>query len=890
MIGQAEKSIDQYREAVSYKFEHFFSAHKIKDISFHCGLAAAIVACFHLKNFKIKKLDKALIILNSLFYSFSKRCTPARPFQFSEFIAKHLSKKKEVEGLIIELLYGLYFKDIDLSNLIFEKQKNDFEFLLFQKIAEKVSEATLRKIIQTLSLDMQVRLICFSFQHYREGSYLIIREFEQLFKRGKGQIKSSLPAKNLVELINLLKRRYYDADHLFILLQKKEKLEEADLTSLMHRLEEHAWRQTQEFHSLLDKLIPLIINFPIKVHDAIEKLKQTTYSASQKSENTAKLQAQKESLEAYFKDYYKRDYSVEDFNNLLKVIGFRGHYPYIRIYGKDIFTTSLIDKLNILNEIFSSPPSLAQINQSELLSIFSFILMLVNHLEAVNYNPSKYKEGIELLTCAIPTCGKRLSRQSGLNTLLEGLISFTTFLNEKLRGSITLSKLPIFVFDQSNESLFNENCRYIRNLNKYHGSNVVHVSKNDALALANKIGLEPLLNTTQHGSFGFGGSRNCVFLLTALLKKLYAGGKRTFRDILQEDKATLISIFQQTVLEKQKDQAFSENMIFMIDDDMEIPQANFFPHALFVQQCSNAYAFSHGFCYGRATKFQNRFRNLNDLLEKSLDTFDFTQWLRIPFSITMAEFVGNPKICLNLPLGQEESHLRISKVPNPLLHISYHLGGTRYPGQQIPTHFFVGLEKHLERFIPYTMDINISSDLIDPSNELGQSILPWNDIKIADTFTCLQDVFIYIANDNTRREMQHRFWKNVQAVFDKEQGNNIPLRICLNDLMTMDIDLILKEFKKQNSLDRTESAALSKIGELYKFFQRDAKIFWEFGSMLLTHEIDEGNSKKIIEQTKQHVEKQQGVSFADYTFTQSFYLLCHSAGAGGFSDIIRGLL
>lgn len=755
----------------------------------------------------------------------------------TSFIRTYLVKKADIKRLSIAFFYGLYFKDIDLSLL--ESGTLNAEYILFQLLAEQASTSSLRKYIQKLSFEIQVRLIGHSLQHYREGSYFILTECEQLFSKGAQRYH------RLYEFLLHLKRHYYDIDYFQELLNQEKTINEKALENIQHQLEAKAEKQIQEISSLFKQLTVL------------------------------------------FKSHDEHRFSLEDFRQFAKTFGLYGHYPYITLLGKEILTTSLLDKMRILQAIFRDPLRSVQIKPEEFQSVVSFLLMLRTHLASINGDPTKYAEGLKWLTIAIPTSGKRLDKQAGLHSLIDGVNFMQDFLNANLPSQKQLKSPPIFVFDQSDEPIFIKNKRYIHRINKIKHSNVVHVSRKEALAIANKIGIEPLLNTTKEGNFGFAGSRNCVFLLAPLLKHLYLKGKTTINSVLKLDRKTLLHLFKDVVLSANNRD--SGNTILMIDDDMQIPEANLFCHALFSQDCANSYGFSHGFCYGRATKYLNRFRALQEILYHPEDTFDITQWVNIPFSITMAEYIGKPKICLNVPFGQEERHLDIGKVINPLLQLSYHLGGTRYPNQHIPSRHFIDLDKHLAKFIPYTMDINLSMDLIEPSNVNGRCIFPWNDIPFSTHFSCLNDVFNYISDKKTKKIIQQRFWRNVNEVFGSSD-NDIPLRKCLHEIINMNVDAIFNGFKRQHPLNHAEKTALTKIGNLYKEFQQDATLLWSFATSLIKSDLGSHQIKDIINQTKSALEKQNAVSLSDYPFTQHFYLLCLSVGAGEFSDNIHSII
>lgn len=896
-----------YSDHVDQLIVLFFEAEKnLDEESFSESLIAVIQQCFHLPVKGIKTLDKSLLILDSLFHHFSKRSLDAPVFRLSIFIRDYISKESELKQFLISLLNGLYFGDIDLSLHQQQNKRENLELFLLQLLAEHVSRKTLNNILNNLSLDKKVNLIAYSFKYYREGSFIILNQFENLFKSSNSNV-----SKLLKNLIFHLRRKYYNVYTLMQILLNQSELSEEELKNTLKELEQYAFTQSQNIYALFNQLIPVMIESPIRVFDELENLKQLMnneeYLPAEKERKEALHRT--EELKAYFEPYFANHFIVQDFDAFARVFGFEGHSPLLQFQEEQTYIHYLSDKLSILKDLFENPLKLIQTDFRRIRNYFAFTLSIISHLEALKRNPSKYKEALDRMIFAIPTCGKILANQPSLPSLLGGLFSLVELLNKNTPNKIQLKDYPIFVFDQSEDKLFAKNHRFIGKLNRLYKSSVIHISKNETLLLAQKISVESLLDTTRTGSFGYGGARNCVFLLSPLLRDVYAQ-YRNLSKIHDIDEKDLLRIFQEDVLESDHKEGHVSNIIFMIDDDTEIPESNLFSQTLFSRELWNHYSFSPGYVLGRGTLYSVKFLNLIRLLKYPKKIFKHTEWIPLPFSVGMCEFLDKPRICVNLPFGGEESHLTGPVRCNPFLSPSIHLAGNRYPSTQWPTRFFVGLEKHLKSYIPYSFYVRMVSTLFDPNDKQGACIFPWNKMNFPFTFNNLKDVFKIISDDKIRKEMQKKFWKNVHHLLITTQKEEYSLSEHISDLIHMDINSILKDFKKNEILNRIEKRSLTEIGNVYKFFQRDAKYLWEFAikvaegikAQVISNQtnvsenwfeacIDQSvNISEIIETIKNQIENLHGIHFRDYPLTEGFYLMFDVVGAAKFNKACSQIL
>ena len=59
--------------------------------------------------------------------------------------------------------------------------KENLEYFLLQIIAENISKKNLKTLLKKLPLHKQLALICFVQKNYREGSYTLLQQFEEIY-------------------------------------------------------------------------------------------------------------------------------------------------------------------------------------------------------------------------------------------------------------------------------------------------------------------------------------------------------------------------------------------------------------------------------------------------------------------------------------------------------------------------------------------------------------------------------------------------------------------------------------------------------------------------------------------------------------------------------------
>ncbi len=728
-----------------------------------------------------------------------------------------LDRRRFLTAVQYEIFYtGLKICDLD-------------EYALLQRLAESACPDTLEKALRELTLNETVELVYYAFRNYREGSYAILTTLETIYPLDHP----------LQTLIDGFRSYYYD-------LNQRLPLE---LSQLLAFQEVYARKQTELCFNLFCRLIPLIVASPLHIAQVTEG-------------DLGQAAERKRALEQRFR-YVP---SLSEFQNFTRRFGLHNQVPFLW-KGTKQPETSLHDKLQLLCKLFERPEALPQIAAGEMVAFLSYALNILMHLEAMRQQPNKYTAGLQMLTCAIPTRNKNLAALPGVASLLRGLKDVLP----------SLGAFPIFIYDQSEPEIYAINQHYLAQLARRYECPILHLHLAQILMLGKKIGAERLLDTTQKGQLGFGGARNCVFLLTPVLRQLFVRGYQTVQAMLASDPALLKQLFQAHVLAHKE---LAGNAIFMIDDDMEIPPSNLFCHAFFAHEAFNRYSCSASYAIGRATKFNIIYPAFRQVLTDPKAIFSSSQWTTDICSAAMSEYVTKPKICLNLPFGSEEQHLRGLMEANPLLHPSIHLAGPRYPTGAVPTRPWYGLEEYLTWYLPYSIQIAMTVSLLDPTGKQGRCVFPWNQKEQLQTHTSLRSAFHHITSQDQRKEMQKRFWRNVE-LFRQSEVEDMPFLTAIKDLIDCDIAQVIQECQIQAWLTSDEKNSLEKIGAIYAFYQQDARLLWRFVEIAI--------SGTAVDEAKSILESERSLSFSQFPLTNGLHLLFHSVGLAEFNQLLADL-
>ncbi len=713
---------------------------------------------------------------------------------FSAPFDDHNADAESTKKVLTEIFYGLYYGDI---------QKDRFSKYLIPQIYAEKGHVDLSRY----SEEEKLRLLAYLFSHKREGTFTLIHAYDAHFSK----------------LIDNLIREYYDAQLFNRLVSQNLPLEVIEKA-----LEEKALLQTEEFYFHFNSLVKNLI---ANTEDIYKGLLEIAKNDQERQIATRQQQI----VRAGFAPYLARGYSFEDFHAFTKTFGLTG-YPSIY---KDAFseTTSLVEKIKNLDMIVKGligiRRSIASLMRDELQSILSFVFAIIIHLQRVSDDKGCIP--------AIATC-KELSKQFALQTIVSGYANFFT------------KKYPIVVYDQSDAEQFEKNRQFIATLQ----ANVVHVSKKDASLIAKKFGADKLLETHPSGSFGYGGARNCQFLLTGLIA----------RHSIDE----LLSLPDQKVKELFLDYGIDE-LLLIVDDDMYISDTNILSQSIFAKNWRNDPVGCVGYQLGRASKYNLFYWGIEAFLGAPERTTIFPQWIDYQTLAGMSESVLKPKICLNLPQGNEENHYLSMAVGHFFLKPSYHLSGSRFPEKEFPTHFFVGMEECIEKSQNFVLLLYLTDYLISPNSRYSNTALPWNDKDMSARFSGLKEGLYFIAH--SKEELKSRFWRKLEEFFWDERQEYKNFLNLIKEILQADIDKVCEDFQQKNTLMAHEKDSLRKLADVYKRIQSDVDLFWKSGKELARTKDPEFIKEKISNTTP---------------LTEGLYLMAHSIGKAEFVDTVAAIV
>lgn len=712
----------------------------------------------------------------------------------------------EREKLSSRLLYSLYYEVQSLDKI--EYNNNYY----FQILAEVISEEKIEKMLKEVDLQSKLSLIDYCLQHYREGSYTILKVLEK---------------SELASLVTGLKRGYYD-------LKQFDRLIKTQNTDLMNALEEESQAKAEQIFCEFNHLIQLMIQSPLAICQTFKKNNPQALALAEK---------EKSKIEDKFRSYFQAEYTSDDFKKFIRIFGTENYLPYFYFFGKEYQVGSLLEKILLIKQIFSDPLSMPKISQEELVSYFTFVHILIFHLETLCRNPERYRQGIDLLACGIPTKGKLLSTLPTITSLIRSLKLFEEITGQKI------NKFPIFIYDQSDSELFLANHSYLEELKQKHSCSIFHISTAEILALSDILEIRSLIETAPINHLGYGGARNAVFLLTPLLHKLFQNGQ----SLGLTDRAKLKLLFEETTLKP------SPSTLLMLNDNMQIAETSLLSYSQHALENQDSYYFSSGYSFGRNSQALNHFFSLKAFLETPQVAIGNRRIYPLPNASLMSEYIGKPKLCLNLPFGKEEAHFMIRFIPQLFVKPSYHLPGMPYPNTDKPTRSFIGFENFLRKFLPYTIEIQMCLDLLGEPD----SPLFWNEDGSLLKCSSLEEILSFLKLPETQNKMRSRFEKRLKMVFSKESNHEYTM--IIKSLCEEKIEQIKDDFARKQCLSNLEKEALDKVALAYQELQNDAKLLLEFGREL-TH--------TLLEKAKKNIEERHSIHLENFQLCQALYLLC----------------
>lgn len=436
-----------------------------------------------------------------------------------------------------------------------------------------------------------------------------------------------------------------------------------------------------------------------------------------------------------------------------------------------------------------------------------------DHIYALNHDPSQYLKGVQYITYALPTAGKDLSLYAWLPSVTAAIAGFCKELH-------IANTIPVFVFDQSEAKLFAKNSAFVKSVS----NNCIHLDTNTVLSIGKRLQIDKLLETDSGGHFGYGGARNAIFLLMPLLRHyLQFCSIATLVDYVQNvPQKQLQEDFRNVVL----NESLGPCVVHMGDDDVHVPFSTVFSDALFAWQHKDAYFCRFGWVKGRKTTWTETSFNLEYVLDRTQDILLQHNWQEDPFRHGMAGLLSKPKLCLNVPFGQEEAYLlAMDEYLFDLRPAMVHLSGYRFPRAELPTNRFAGLAGFLRGHYPYSVGSMLVSDLLDPLNFYKRCSLPWN--VVSKNFTSLFDAIVCIIEPDVVKKMKQIFAKNMVNLekglqdYEERKLQQSDLAIFhLSVLEIQDVDTILAKYSRFPK-------EVAELKDLFKDLALDASCFKE---------------------------------------------------------------
>lgn len=812
---------------------------------------------------------KALILLDEFFYFFCNAAGWKRPTRLALWLSHLPLSDREIKKILISLLYSVYFGDLKLNRFSTQTpHRNVFSFIL-QICAEHLSEKNLKALLSRLSLNEILSIIAFCAWQEREGTFLIFKCIQSSFSNDTRK-KSSL----ILRLLKGIRRKCIYPEHVFDFLEANPTIREEELAQLLKQLDDHYRNETSLIGELFKKLIVKVIDSPFLVRQYLLSNKMS-FSDVKETEN---LKFALQQMFSHFQQHHALPNKIGEFTS---IFGLYGHMPHLKFQESWIAEESLVEKLQFLVELFDRPELLVKQTQEEAKELLFFIFEISFHLHAFFQESALiYSKGAHLLSFALPTKDKDLSRLAWLPSLLESLQAFCAHTKN------LISAFPIFVFDQSVERRFKKNKDFIAQLNQTFGSTVFHLSTEQVHMLGRRLRLLPLLETQSSKALGYGGARNAGYFLTPVLHEVFRKGKKTIKQMLSTPASWLQKVMQVAVFGK-PDNAFfevAEAVICMGDDDMQIPVSNLFHDALFAYRFEKSYFTLRYYYYGRRTDVFDPHLDLNYLLRHPQAAYRFTSWTSHPTLGGLNGALSKPKFCLNLPFPCEEQHFRALELFGELFRLPWvHFGKARYPNIGIPTKPFIGLAEHLQSYIPYVFEIILMQWLIYPGKD-EQPLFPWSGLLNDKKLTSLYEAFSLIIQN--KEKTRSRFWKKLR--FEHQQKTSL-LYKTLDSFCKYSIKSILEVFSAENCLTVAERDELIALEKVYQKFKKDAEIFREFSDHLLERipkENEKSLSKNIFKLQKE-LELKHQTPFSSLPFTNGLLLIVLAIGCGQFGDAVQ---
>ncbi len=788
--AQNQKKIEQMElDRLHEYLDPRFQSMDVTSPSDHSKVIDVLVEGFKLGSEQTKK-ERVLDVLRVLFKRFS--------YDIDEFFFRYHLSDIVINRFVSYLLYEMYYRS-DFFFLIDKGYPQEYlEYQSLILIAEAVEESKFSRCLEGLPDRTKLLLLSHCCRYMREGAWTILNLLEAKHKQD--------PDWN--RLITGLRTKYYDAKFLTNQIHSTPSIE--GINSILESLEHHAESEIREIQKLLPAVKDLIITLPFRKWVILDIVETDEGERLRKQKIAEQSQS---NMANRFPSFQDNTYELGELKSFFRLFGLYGFY--VDIPKKVDLPTSLKKLLKKMIEILQDP---LEVKVNEEFAISLFIFNILQQLYSYLRNPIEYGLGIKKIVYALATRGEQFSHLPWFPSVLKGLKTLCEYLQRRGIDIVSLKDIPIIIFDQAEPQQFATNRIFIRRKIYEYGATVWHLSKEQTLRLAKKMGISDWIQLSpDRKSFGYASSRNCVFLLAPVIYAAFQKGARSIEDLLKMTDEKLQELYDQYVLGKNHHQ---DVIISPGEDDLAIPSSHFFCDAIFAEKNQHAYFMGLSYCVGRDTIHLYSPLSSEIISQYPFAAFRYTQWENRPICSGIKGIITKPKFCLPFHFGNEEFHVVLpTSFYDPFQPPVIHLGGTRYPSKSWPLSPFDGYLESLKFVLPYTVQIILCGCLIDSVNNFNSCILPWNDKYRLDVqqIRNLDEFQHFVFSATTQEDMKSRFWKNMALIFGDSPSTDLQICILMQSLLKFNTSLPMSSY----------------LRHFYLHMQREAKWFYAFGNLVL---------------------------------------------------------
>ena len=525
-------------------------------------------------------------------------------------------------------------------------------------------------------------------------------------------------------------------------------------------------------------------------------------------------------------------------------------------------------------------------------------------------DPRKLKAGLEKMALVLPTAGRYLKDCSWVYSTAQDLVE-TAKLIQTVEDDFRLTRYPIIILDQTDGDQsnpdrvekWNVNQDYLAGLEKAHAAQGLafkHVSMGDINAMIRGSGVEKMFDTTGENMAGYGGARNMGFMLGPVILDAVRSGT-SLGDIKPTD-----------LVKKLQDSAMEDAVsIFMGDDGDYVSPGTVLSRAAIAQSSDerdpSVVTTERG---GRDTTSVSSLvpNTVVDTLEEgglegfTAKLFGGNKWNNDAKNPGMGCAFSEPRFCLSLPTGKEESQLSRSATQGPPITMAMHLSGDR---KSSPA-------RYLKGNIAYTNMSECVASLLPPMG------LPWNRTR-ADRGKELGDLMERIGSDEMRKDQQKTFMTALVRFSDTDGSGGGPLQLDGDQ-----VDTVQGYIDSHPELDQESLDELAAIRDVYVDARRQARLIRRFIDTLFAKlslgitdqevldatgkdrtglseqeaqiltlqtalEQDLSSVKDAIAEIRETFEDEGTAIDGSNRMVRDFILICENVGGGMFNDLAKTL-